>query len=446
MTTPICEFVKKYVSEKAVRLHMPGHKGRGFLGLEAIDITEVDGADVLYMSEGIIAESQQNAGALFGTGKTLYSTEGSSLCIRAMVYLMTLVAKESGKRPLIAAGRNAHKAFMSAVALADAQVDWLYSEKNDGVTGCEITPEGLDRYMSRASELPVAVYITSPDYLGNIADVRALSEVCRKYGVLLMVDNAHGAYLRFLSRDRHPISLGADICCDSAHKTLPVLTGGAYLHINAQTDKVLTENSERAMMLFASTSPSYITLQSLDIANAYMELGYRERLANIAAALRELKAALKEKGYTLVGDEPIKLTVGTKDYGYRGGDLANLLGKEGFVCEFCDDDYVVLMFTPEITRSELEGLKKCFLSIPKREPIIEQPPTAPVLERATSVRDAVFAATELIDIDRAEGRILAEASVSCPPAIPIVVCGEVISKEAIECMKYYGTKRLRVVK
>ena len=425
---------------------MPGHKGRGFLGVEAIDITEVDGADVLYMSEGIIAESQHNASVLFGTGKTLYSTEGSSLCIRAMVYLMMLAAKERGKRPLIAAGRNAHKSFMSAVALADVQVDWLYSEKNDGVTGCEITAEGLDGYLSRASELPVAVYITSPDYLGNIADVKALSEVCHKYGVLLAVDNAHGAYLRFLSRDRHPISFGADICCDSAHKTLPVLTGGAYLHINAQTDKVLTENAERAMMLFASTSPSYIILQSLDVTNAYMELGYKERLANIAAALRELKAALGQKGYALVGDEPVKLTLSTKDYGYRGREFAELLRKEGFVCEFCDDDYVVLMFTPEITRSELEGLKKCLLSIPPRDQINEQPPTVPVLERGTTVRDAVFAVSELIDIDRAEGRILAEASVSCPPAIPIVVCGEVISKAAIECMKYYGTKRLRVIK
>ena len=134
MKTPICDFVERYAREGKTRLHMPGHKGVPFLGIEDKDITEIDGADVLYSADGIIAESQGYATGLFGSGKTLYSTEGSSLCIRAMVYLAALCAKGQGKRPLILAARNAHKTFISAVALADADVEWIYGEA-DGLVG-----------------------------------------------------------------------------------------------------------------------------------------------------------------------------------------------------------------------------------------------------------------------------------------------------------------------
>ena len=100
---------------------MPGHKGSSYLGMEALDITEISGADVLYHGDGVIRASEENAARLFGTAKTLYSTEGSSLCIRAMLYLALLYARQTGRRPLIAAGRNAHKVFLTAAALLDLE-------------------------------------------------------------------------------------------------------------------------------------------------------------------------------------------------------------------------------------------------------------------------------------------------------------------------------------
>ena len=119
MKTPICDFVKAYKEQKALRLHMPGHKGRELLGMEGLDLTEIAGADSLYEADGIIRESEDNASRLFGC-PTFYSTEGSSQCIRAMLYLACLQAKASGRKPVIAAGRNAHRTFLTAWMIPSA--------------------------------------------------------------------------------------------------------------------------------------------------------------------------------------------------------------------------------------------------------------------------------------------------------------------------------------
>ena len=179
MNTPICDFVKAYCESKAVRMHMPGHKGADKLGFEHLDITEFQGADDLYHPSGIIAESEKNASDIFGFS-TYYSTEGASQCIRAMMHLIALYGKTTGKKPVIAAGRNAHKTFISAVALLDFDVLWLSPKENKSYLSCNITPEELDKFLQRQQEKPVAVYITSPDYLGNLADIKALAEVCHK--------------------------------------------------------------------------------------------------------------------------------------------------------------------------------------------------------------------------------------------------------------------------
>ena len=111
MRTPIVDFVNSYAKKDTARLHMPGHKGVSFLGCEKMDITEIRGADELYDAEGIIAESERNAESLFGFGKTVYGTEGSSQCIRAMLFLALQGAERTGERPVVLAARNAHKAF-----------------------------------------------------------------------------------------------------------------------------------------------------------------------------------------------------------------------------------------------------------------------------------------------------------------------------------------------
>lgn len=444
MDSPLHHFVTQYADSGILRLHMPGHKGIGPLGIEALDITEVHGADSLYEADGIIAHSEENASRLFDC-PTFYSAEGSSLCIRAMLYLTVLYARAQGKRPLVAAGRNAHKTFLSAAALLDFDLTWLWPENESSYLACPIRAEALDQQLSDMAEPPTAVYITSPDYLGNTANITALAKVCHRHGALLLVDNAHGAYLRFLTPSRHPIDLGADLCCDSAHKTLPVLTGGAYLHIRSNAPALFTKEAKNALALFGSTSPSYLILQSLDRANEYLAGSYREQLAAFVAKIAGLKSILISHGYTLRGDEPLKLTIAPKTYGYTGTDLAQSLREQCVECEFADPDFVVFMVTPETGAAGLERLKNALLSLPAKSPIPVSPPRFTRPEPILTVRQAAFAPRETLPIEKCVARVFASATMGCPPAVPIVVYGERIDHSAVECFSYYGITHCSVV-
>ena len=208
--TPISDFIDEYANKNMVRLHMPGHKGVAFSGPEREDITEFYGADSLYSANGIIDESEKICSDIFQSKKTVYSTEGSSQCIKAMVYLLKYIRKNT--KTHILAQRNVHKSFLYACALCDCEVDFIYSEEDkSSVCSCKVSPENVDKILSEKEY--DAVYLTSPDYLGNIADVKGIADVCHNHNVLLLVDNAHGAYLHFLDEKMHPLDLGADICC-----------------------------------------------------------------------------------------------------------------------------------------------------------------------------------------------------------------------------------------
>lgn len=446
MNTPICDFARDYAARKPLRLHIPGHKGAGPLGVEGLDITEIPGADVLYAPHGVIAESEANAAALFGSAKTVYSTEGSSLCIRAMLYLARLWAAAKRKRPCVLAGRNAHKAFLSAAALLDLDAAWLYGEENDrGAVSCPVTAEGLAHRLAELPEAPVAVYITSPDYLGERADLPALAAVCHAHGALLLVDNAHGAYLKFMSTSWHPLDLGADLCCDSAHKTLGVLTGGAYLHVAASAPPMLRDAAERAMALFAGTSPSYLILQSLDAMNAALSSCYVNYVMSTISRLGALRGTLTAEGWTLIGDEPLKLTLRTKPRGYTGVEIAELLAQRHIFCEFADPDHVVFMLTPYLPDDACDRLLAALRDLPPRVPLTDKPPTLCKSRRILTPRAAMLAPAETLRADRALGRVLAAPCVSCPPAVPILVCGEEIDEAAVRAFRYYGVENVEVV-
>ncbi len=444
MNTPICDFLTAYQRKGTTRLHMPGHKGVSFLGCEGLDLTEVAGADSLYEAEGIIAESEENATKLFGSRRTVYSTEGSSQCIRAMLYL-ALQNCRSGTPPVIVAARNVHKAFVYAAALLDFEVVWLWPEaKYQSLCGCPISSEGLQKVLSSLSAPPAAVYITSPDYLGATADIASLAEICHRYGTILAVDNAHGAYLHFLSPSRHPLDLGADICCDSAHKTLPVLTGGAYLHVAKNAPPQMEAGMKSAMALFGSTSPSYLTLASLDRCNRYLAEDYDLRLAQTIAAIDRTKACLKENGWDILPTDPLRITINAPA-GCTGFALADRLRQNNMECEYADPDSLVLMLTPENSQHELFRLAEVMGQNTLPAACQRNLPLADG-KRICSIRKALFAPHETIPVRDAPGRICGAPTVSCPPAIPIAVSGEQIEDAALRLFAYYGVETVDVLK
>lgn len=438
MNTPVADFVQRYAKAGTARLHMPGHKGRCFLGCEPWDITEIHGADALYEAEGILAESEQNAAALFGSQRTCYSTEGSSQCIRAMLYL----AVAASSSHTVVAARNVHRAFVSAAALLDLEIRWLWPEESRSLCGCPISPAQLEETLHSLPEPPAAVYLTSPDYLGGMAEIPALAQVCHQHGTLLLVDNAHGAYLRFLQPSLHPLDLGADLCCDSAHKTLPVLTGGAYLHLSLTAPAQLGPLAKSALGLFGSTSPSYLTLASLDLCNRYLAEGYPQRLAEAVKRLAELRERLTAAGWRVEPSDPLRVTVAAP-HEVTGQELAGQLRRQGVECEYADRDFLVLMATPENTPEELAQAAAALGQCPGEA----NSPQLPLArgERACSIRQAAFAPRETVDAAHSLGRVCGLPTVGCPPAIPIAVSGERITPEALALFAYYGIEQVEVL-
>ena len=441
MKTPIVSFLKSYQEKSPVRMHMPGHKGAGILGFEGMDLTEIYGADELFAAEGIIKESEQNASSLFGC-PTYYSTQGSTLCIQTMCTILCQDAKSKDKKPKILAGRNAHRSFIHAAALLDFDIAWLYG--NSDYLSCKIHAEDLEKAIIES--LPTAVYLTNPDYLGNLLDIQSLANVCKKHNVLLAIDNAHGAYLRFLESSLHPIDLGADLCCDSAHKTLPVLTGGAYLHLSDSLNQVWKNDVKHFMEYFSSTSPSYLIMASLDAANEVLDTTFKKSLSECIQRVDGLKNTLTQHGYTILSGEPMKITISTKEFGYTGNEIANLLMECDIYPEFYDSDYIVLMPSPYNTKDDFERLQKCLCGIDRKPILINKPPKLEQSKKAMNVRQALFSSSTTLDVSKSLGQVCSSVTVSCPPAILPVIPGEVISESSIEVMKYYGIETVRVVK
>lgn len=422
-------------------MHMPGHKGAGILGFEGMDLTEIYGADELFAAEGIIKESEQNASSLFGC-PTYYSTQGSTLCIQTMCTILCQDAKSKDKKPKILAGRNAHRSFIHAAALLDFDIAWLYG--NSDYLSFKIHAEDLEKAIIES--LPTAVYLTNPDYLGNLLDIQSLANVCKKHNVLLAIDNAHGAYLRFLEPSLHPIDLGADLCCDSAHKTLPVLTGGAYLHLSDSLNQVWKNDVKHFMEYFSSTSPSYLIMASLDAANEVLDTTFKKSLSECIQRVDGLKNTLTQHGYTILSGEPMKITISTKEFGYTGNEIANLLMECDIYPEFYDSDYIVLMPSPYNTKDDLKQLETCLCGIERKPILINKPPKLEQSKKAMNVRQALFSSSTTLDVSKSLGQVCSSVIVSCPPAILPVIPGEVISESSIEVMKYYGIETVRVVK
>ncbi len=441
MNTPIYNFIKKYDKNNILRCHMPGHKGRYNVRetemLCRFDITEISGADSLFEAEGIILESEKNMSRLYNTAATLYSAGGSTLCIQGMLGAM----RDDGRR--IIAVRNVHRAFLNSAAFLGLEVEWVMPNYKNGILSGEISLEAIEDKLKSGGK--ACVYVTSPDYTGRMADIGAISEICRKYGALLIVDNAHGAHLHFLPKSLHPIALGADICCDSAHKMLPALTGAAMLHM---ADRRFEEPLRRNMGLFGSTSPSYLIMMSLDLCLDYLDNGIRRDIEENLMYADKFRQRFENR-LDFVDGDPFHITINAAESGFSGNELAELLRGNGVECEYSDDAVIILLMSPMNRAgdySRLEASLESALSKASRKPREPQAALKSIPKKAMNIREAVFSPCEEIPVERAEGRICAAVKVPCPPAVPIAVSGEIIDGNCIEIFRSYGIKTVLVCK
>ena len=427
ISTPIHDFLKAYSAENPVRCHMPGGKRNDF------DITEIEGADSLYESKGIIRSSEENAATLFGSGSTLFSCGGSTLAIQTMLAAAKAAYPTKNR---VAASRFCHRSLVSACALLGLEIDWIVPQT---VLSCSVTTKAA---ADKITDRTLCLFVQSIDYYGGECDIGELSLLCKAKKILLLVDNAHGAYLTFTPF--HPLNQGADMTADSAHKTLPCLTGGAYLHISKNAPKSLGERAKEFMALFGSSSPSYLILDSLDLCNRHIAKG-KEQAEQVFGEVKKLKTALMTAGYKLRKSDLLRITIDACKYGYSGVQLSSALRQNGVSAEFADGRYVVLLFSTGQSLSDFPRILEAARKI-VRKPEIEC--SEPVFSLPTAVlapRDALFSLSEEIPLSEAEGRVCASISCPCPPCVPLVMPGELFTAAVIKLLHEYGVSSVKAV-
>lgn len=440
--TPIAKAIEDYINKDYSRFHMPGHKGQTlpiFGDIIKYDLTEVTGTDSLYEASECILECENEFSKIYGTKRTLLSAGGSSLSIQTM---LALVAKDGGK---IIASRNIHTSAVNAMSLLNLEPVWVYPKDNQTGLGLAnaVTASQIDNTIKENTDA-LAVYITSPNYFGIMADIKEISKVCKKYNIPLLVDNAHGATLKFYKEDLHPITLGADMCCDSLHKTLPVITGGGLLHINNQK---YIGDAKRCMSLFGTTSPSYLIMLSCDLCIEYIKSQAIEDFEKNIQIVTKLKKLAKDKGFLLptgITDNG-RLTLILNGSGYNKDTFLAHLHKNFIEPEFISDSGCVFLVSPFSSEKDIKRLETAILTAEiKNNPQEFFSLTPPI--KVMSLRKAMFSDKEVIKTENSVGTIACQIICPCPPGIPIVISGEKITEDVQKLLLTYGIKELTVVK
>ena len=202
------------------------------------------------------------------------------------------------------------------------------------------------------------------------------------------------------------------------------------------------------MAVFGSTSPSYLILQSLDLCNRYLADHYRERLQVAIRQVNEIQASLRQFGISLLETEPLKIVIHASAAGYDGMETAEEMRHYDIECEYADPEYVVLMYTTENTEKDNKRIMRWGAETMlrnRKEPVIYPSLSFGTVERACSIREAVFSPQERIPVEEAAGRICASECVTCPPAVPIAVSGERITPEMVDLFLRYGIHEVLVL-
>ncbi len=455
---PIYDYLRKYAEEVCQVFHMPGHKlGRGIpaelsQNLLQLDVTEVEGTDNLHFPEGIIMEAQHQAAKAFGADATYFLVNGSSCGVQAAI--MSVCAR--GQKIIV--GRDSHKSVVSGLVLSGAEPVFVYPEFNEEFSiPSEVTAESIEKALG-ANPDACAVLITRPNYYGICSDIEKISSLVHAHGKILIVDEAHGAHFAFNDRLPEPaLKHGADICIQSAHKTLPAVTQGAYLHVKGH--RVDQERLAVNLAMLQTSSPSYIIMAYLDIARAIMVNEGKEKLETLIDINEQFIGLLeknriykvlssKNMGINVIQD-PTRLVINVSGLGISGYQTERILREKYRIqVEMADFENIVMITTVADTRENLQDVYQALSELAAisadtghssgglaLRSLIQERYVERENKSILSPCEAYAAGKEELELELCEGRICAETITPYPPGIPFLYPGEIIVASGIEYIR-----------
>ena len=399
----IITMLEKQAKDRHISLHTPGHKNAKF------DITELCYSDNLSSPKGVIKRAQDDITKLLGSHQSFIVTDGSTCGILSMLF----AAKTLGAKCVLAR-EDSHKSLYNGCALLGLELLLLSTQANKDIP-LPFTITELENHPDFTQKADV-IFLTSPDYFGNIADLKAIRDYCDIHKKLLVVDGAHGGHLHFDSE----LYAGAyaDFWVDGVHKSLPAFTQGAA--VSARTEEQANALT-LAVDIFRTTSPSYPIMASVEYAVKYPE---NKTLIDFVNEWKKHERVYKNSDWT-------KLCL---LFGDNAFEAEKYLRSKGVFAEFCDGNVICLYLSPATSLRNLKKVQrlvnKAFTRFPyNAKQTVERTP-APVVSQKTQV--------EWVDISNSENRILAANVGLFPPCIPLKKQGETMDRQSIERLQKSG--------
>lgn len=446
---PLIDAMLNYKQEDVYPLHTPGHKGgRGMqrllreeLGTSVrMDVSLMSELDDIHEPQTYIKEAQELAAKTYGSDACFWAVNGTSQAIHAML----LTALNPGEKLLLP--RNAHRSVAGGLVLGGIEAIYLQPEFNeDFCLQMQVTPEAVAKALE-ADEKIKAVLLTSPNYYGVAADVRAIADICHAHGAVLLVDEAHGPHLGF-SKLLPPSALacGADACAQSTHKILGAMTQCSMLHV--QGERLDIQRAADVMSLLTTTSPNYLMMASLDAARAQLDAYGEVMLEHAVQAAKKLrKLCASHQGLRVLEEtdcgglrlDTTKVTVNFAAWGYTGIEVGDALRKERIAVELVDAQNVLFLVTyADNTPDYDEALKRiekvlCELEQHKRAPQkLAAAQAVPAAKTVLPLRDVFYAPKAELPLAQAVGKICGEQVSFYPPGIPVLLPGELVTAQIV---------------
>ncbi|MGN0807805.1 MAG: aminotransferase class I/II-fold pyridoxal phosphate-dependent enzyme [Candidatus Coproplasma sp.] len=420
--------LNKFKGKDKIRLHVPGHKNlsdfRANFPIAPIDFTELDFSDDLNCPTGVIKKAQEDIAEILGAKKAYITTDGSSSGVMVMLFC----AQAFGNKIIVP--RNSHKSVFNACRILNIEPVIVQGEEVNGIL-MPPSPELVETLIVNDVNIS-GMIIASPDYYGNVAPLGEYAQILRKYSRLLFVDGAHGAHLALNEGRKFHASLYADIWTDGAHKCLPTLTQGSIVCVN--NDKLITR-AEEGLSIFRTSSPSYPIMASVEYGVKYF-VNNPKQLAKAKGIIEELKVGLKGIPIYQTPDWS-KLIIDFLALGISPYIVQGLLEKKGIYLEMNDGRYLLFYLSGSMDGYSAMELKNALISICAQKRLYGtyvNLPKIPKAERTYSFLYAYKQKYEWVPLDGAIGKMSADNAGISPPSLPVLVAGEMVTKEAVACL------------